>query len=118
MQHLHCEHLPALFVHALAHYPMCALSYFLLHPEALLEGVLPETELQLPRLPLVQGVVRSHFHVVAFVLRGGGEIVDCLILLDQSCSQLLLLAGLALAGEGDVVYLYFEFSHLLFASLQ
>ena len=117
MQHLDSEDLPTLFVDALAHYAMGALPYFLLHPEALLEGILPKTEFQLP-LPLIQRVLRPDFHVMALVLGGASEIVNCLVVLDQSCNLLLLLAGLVLAGERDVIYRYFELSHLLFASLQ
>lgn len=86
VQHLHSEYLPTLFVDALAHYPMSALPYLLLHSKALLERILPQAELQLPRLSLVQGVMCSHFHVVALVLSGTSEIVNCLILLHQSCS--------------------------------
>lgn len=70
VQYLHREHLPALFVHALADDAVCALPDLLLHPEAFLEGVLSQAELQFPGLALIQGVMGSHIDVVSLELGG------------------------------------------------
>jgi len=81
VQYLHCEYLPTLFMYTLAHDAVGALTDLLLHPEAFLEGVLPEAKLQLPRLTLVQGVVVSDFDVVALVVGGAADIMDGLVFL-------------------------------------